>query len=636
MRQFLSLLAVFTFLLAGCTISRVGSDTSPRATSQSSPIITLPNGYPAIVVRGGTDTFTLAPLNDTTTIEGYDAFMLPAGLSTGSNPQLASTRLPPARHTLFQYQTPFKDQGLRNTCTSFGLAAAIEADLVRNNRVNRDGIDLSEQAIHAFCKQARLWSFHSNTGRTHTPTAMENYPISSGYLNVMEALDYLSVSGLNIPREAASPYEDFVEWPWIPQNSDVQFAGQLSQIDVNRMNLDPVGPPYHSTSTNVPGPFSTVGAYLPFEVSRDARYRVSGREKLGNDPLQFELSLAANKEIIISFSVVDSNPYPRDTNTIWRPGNLPQGQRAGGHCMILVGYDRTDPDDAFFWAKNSWGDSTFIKLSYDWLTGGFDGKINYGVRLQRTHVTKPSMPQPYTMIGRWFNGQDVGALPSGTLELFRIPKGRKDVNYPDGSGGYLENYRAGIYRVGRTIYRVNGKKMDPFDDTDHRFNFYIDLDNPNQYYDAKFTGAANQVAIVLNYPAPQDADEMEFVTRQGPPTNGVVFTGGMFKRSYIDPQPIIPIPYYVDGPNGKKYVGFRMLNRGYPSLEGASMVASIDGQPSLSRSFFGNQALSFDASDLLEIPNPQSGGVGILFKMAWSGPGMNGREDDFGAYFFIP
>jgi hypothetical protein len=171
------------------------------------------------------------------------------------------------------------------------------------------------------------------------------------------------------------------------------------------------------------------------------------------DPKAIEKALQEGHEVVWSFTVAGDRKGP-----VWKYTG-PSGPKDGGHAVLLVGYDRTDPANPYFIMKNSWGKTKtpgadgYTYIAYDYL--------NYGKEAAYiTAVTKPGPRPAYAFFGRWH-----ASLPGhkGILDLYRVPgvlqwlfqqQKRKDAK-----GQILQDHRLGtFYEDGKVTkaYRVNG------------------------------------------------------------------------------------------------------------------------------------------------------------------------------------
>jgi hypothetical protein len=125
--------------------------------------------------------------------------------------------------------------------------------------------------------------------------------------------------------------------------------------------------------------------------------------------------LASGKEVVWDFHVANRGQGP----VIWTPCSKDQAScPAGEHAMLLIGYDRRDPDprNHYFLVKNSWGPTQwpdgYTRISYDYLR-------TYGINAG--YINQVERPRPWpelAFIGRWnfnFDGH------KGELDINHVP-----------------------------------------------------------------------------------------------------------------------------------------------------------------------------------------------------------------------
>ncbi|NOU30357.1 MAG: C1 family peptidase [Polyangiaceae bacterium] len=332
------------------------------------------------------------------------------------------------------YQTGFRNQGGRDTCTVFATVAAVEAAYKHKYGLN---LDLSEQYLHHMQKSYWL----DPTAQLPTPDIQ---PESNGGGNVPWQFTTLGFYGL--PPESTLPYIGDVAW----QNIGAWTSPSGPLIQTNQRALDDFMLSPAPVTYYTPTPITA--AVLPQTALEGARYRPTSVKSASYADLTnlawYKAELAAGREIAFDFAL--SSPDPSN-NGIWDPGST----FVANHAMLIVGYN--DVKQAFY-VKNQWGTGAFDLFAYSWITGGAVYSATTVLDVADPYTAFGAAQNPQLTLGRWNLDYDGWR---GTLDIYRLatPGGRRVGTYfgPDG--------------VAR---RVNGYI------TGNTFDFYIDLANPNQ------------------------------------------------------------------------------------------------------------------------------------------------------------
>jgi hypothetical protein len=336
-------------------------------------------------------------------------------------------------------QTPIRNQGGRGTCQVHAVCAAMEAALKRAGYGN---VDLSEDTFTYFGKLFWLAGIEGKPADT-----TENQIGGSGGGNGVECLRYLA-GDLAIPEEFAG-HPDGYDYAFSPDWNDDYWA---SQFNMDSWNLSP-------------------RHLLPATLLAPRYFTVTSFQTLNATSAEaIETALRGGHEVIWDFAC--SGNCPGDG--IWTY-NGPPKEGDGGHSMLIVGYDRRDPDKPYFIVKNSWGPSGtpeargFTYIAYDYLQyGATAGYI--------TGVTDKAWPE-LRFVGRWelsFDGW------KGLLDITHMPGVIQDVLKQGGNN--TTDRRMGIFYADNDptkAYRVNGAV------SGNRIDFYIDSDNTNPGWDKR-------------------------------------------------------------------------------------------------------------------------------------------------------
>jgi len=278
-----------------------------------------------------------------------------------------------SRIDLTANQTDIRNPSGRGTFQTFATLAAIEASY---NRSGFGRLDLSEQYANHVTKMARLDTdlYSSDSAITSTAAVRDSQRGPAGGYSTAGQL--ILLKDLLIPLETDAPYIPFASYADMNQaNDNPRFSSDpsvfpvASQAELNAFNLQDEESTYQIPSSLVHTPF-------PRTAQQNAKYGVTGFVAANNTQLKnitwYEQQLNAGREIIFGYCIGGADPKPE--NDIWDPG---EGTNCGGHAILVVGYDRTDPDNPYFIIKNSWGggNRNFGKLSYDFVTGNKTGRV---------------------------------------------------------------------------------------------------------------------------------------------------------------------------------------------------------------------------------------------------------------------
>jgi hypothetical protein len=330
-------------------------------------------------------------------------------------------------------QTPIRTQGGRGTCIIHSVVAAMESALKRSGR----DVDLSEDTFMYFDKQFWLAPIDGKPA-----DACENQVGGTDGGGGVENLNYLA-GGLAIPEESAGHpdgYDYKLPFPWFHDH-------WKSQFNVDSWNLSP-------------------RRLLPSTLRADRYFTITGFKTLASakDPGAIERALQRGHEVIWDFAVSGKTPG----NGVWHFGG-PTKPTDGGHSMLIVGYDRTNPKKPFFIVKNSWGPTKtrgadgFTYIGYDYLPYGTNAGYLTGVKQVAWSGLR--------FVGRWevtFDGWkgilDVTHIPGVFRGVFKLKDDRSI------------DRRIGIFydkNDPKKAFRVNGEMKG------NRIDFYVDWSKPN-------------------------------------------------------------------------------------------------------------------------------------------------------------
>ncbi|MBX3144228.1 MAG: fibronectin type III domain-containing protein [Trueperaceae bacterium] len=418
----------------------------------------------------------------------------------------------PDRFTLAAYQTPIRNQGRRGTCQTFATIAAMEAEY---RDLGLGTFDLSEQFATHIYRQSRLREPPPATaGARENTLGMRGGGNTGGVLSTLmhyripleTAAPYIGVSGFEDPNQAG-------DVPRIDPGDDA-----VKQIVYNDWNLQDA-----ATAFSIPTPLT----FTPFprEALTDAEYGVTGFARLPtnlqHDPALYEQQLVNGNEIVFGFCF---NGGSSDADGVWRPGS---DDACGGHAVLLIGYDRTDPDDPVFIAKNSWGGSAYQLLDYEFVTESENFLSAHVV----TGVRDPGRGNvlPQVALGRWDLIYD-GSL--ATLDINRLPG-----YYQASQLGGLQDRRLGLLTddLGDS-YRVNGA----VDAANLSVEFHVDFAAPEIDYETlsgtHFTGYVSRwdpLFMAGTFVTPSSSETAGFYAHKDGPVPSVLGGPADEPQSYL-------------------------------------------------------------------------------------------------------
>jgi hypothetical protein len=307
-------------------------------------------------------------------------------------------------------------------------------------RAGYGSVDLSEDTFMYFGK---LFWLDSTEGEPADTTENQAGGWDGG--SAVESLHYLA-GGLAVPEEAAG-HPDGYNYSFPPGSDRAYWA---SQFNIDSWNLSP--------SHLMP---STLQAPRYFTVTSFKTLDPTSAEAV-------EAVLRGGHEVLWDFHCSGNRPG----DGVWTYDGPPK-TGDDGHSMLIVGYDRRDPNRPYFIVKNSWGPTGvpgaqgFTYIAYDYLKYGTAAGYVTGVAAK-------AWPE-LRFVGRWelnFDGW------KGLLDISHVPGVFQGVLRRKGNP--TADRRVGIFYADNDparAYRVNGAV------SGNRIDFYIDSDNNNPGWD---------------------------------------------------------------------------------------------------------------------------------------------------------
>lgn len=512
---------------------------------------------------------------------------------------VAEARPAATRIDLRSDQTPIVNQGGRNTCVTFGAIAGLEAAYRRASYP----VDLSEEFTNFMGKTLWLHWPYNERG----PDGAESQVGAFGGGGGVGYVIFLTSGGLRVPENTIWPYSiggyPAATYPAL-SNSWTSDFWRRSQRNTSSFNFDP----RHFTTARL-----TASRYYS---GQSANVILRGAGPRGDALVEaIETELAARREVVIDARLEwrREEPSGRETRLMRACAAGSSGCGAGGHSMLVVGYDRRDPRNPYFILKNSWGSehsSTrsdgFTYVSYDFIRDKvYEAASFTGVR--------PPGPWPeLATLGRWdinFDGWraqlDIYHLP-GTAQWYLDSRGVRD-------------RRVGrLYMPDGTAFSVNGQV------TGNRLTLHLPgAEQPLQPFDST---AGRRFDYILSV----DRDVMAGTHRDG---DGSVYGGFAVRRgSAFNAYSSIP---QRNGFTAASLVGRWELRTGdfrrpptvirITRVSGAMITATRDGGGAVTVSFAGPAG---EARQVVFGNLPAPGQIVSLMRMSWQGDMASGHVRD--------
>lgn len=317
------------------------------------------------------------------------------------------------------YRSQIEPSGERGGCTYFGSLSALEAAYKKRGFGN---VDLSEEFMAITSK---MFGLHPYWSDIKDANVRENQFAGTQGGGSIELL----AQGLRIPSERAVPYGQY---------AISEYWASTDQLFTNNNNF-------------------SVWSRFP-QIGYANYYGVSGYENIPNitaENLERVLSLGHEIKICID---------------------------NGAHCIMLAGFDKTNPADKKFIIKDNYGpvgeacESSINYYSYS--------NINKLISAEYiTDVRQPGTWKEINVVGRW----DLNyAGWKGILEFYRLPGLMQFVLSGNAArnrnGGAIVDRRLGTFydHTGK-MYRVNGQVKNIGGSVE--IEFYIDGNKPNLRWD---------------------------------------------------------------------------------------------------------------------------------------------------------
>jgi hypothetical protein len=409
----------------------------------------------------------------------------------------------PPRFNLLPWQAPMKNQGARDTCYAFAFTAGLEAAYRHKYGKVVDGHYqgpqwiLSEEFIIHIAKSTLL-----NIPQTYLFENPSSY--LSGVLGVVGdpmMISVLSEQLMNY-RTPESQYAPDLPLDSSAANTPLNSPPGVTQLATANncsilmtLNKKWIGtaPKLNQAGQCVAGNCATQQAvdaceYAPSHISssavRNARFGISfeykapdastqpgakalSKEQMSDTDLLESLLFEGHEiitELFLDWKRGDEIKTSFQTSPLW---NYDATVNGGGHNMLLVGYDRSDPSPSrwYFIMKNSWGGDKYYFVSYEFMRKATRGGVIILDVVDPGVDTAASLVRSGAWLGIWPVHRSAQSDLDGNLVIRRTfdpnvpvqPKPGTNLQlgdyYPsDGSssqpvGGYLSSGSTMAFRV---------------------------------------------------------------------------------------------------------------------------------------------------------------------------------------------
>ena len=374
-------------------------------------------------------------------------------------------------------QSSIKNQMGRRTCFAFAIVAAIEARYIRDYNLT---LDLSEQYFSHLAKSTKLdtsqpgftskYKFENGSsywggGNAKTVAVAKEYCICTE-----KDINYKSTIGLNkgyLSQKEMNKLKQYINSKTNNACGDLSWNKSGEDCDVTQSQVDA---------------FEYSPYYIPYSAIRAAnKYGVESFEivKSPKESTNIEQVVAQGYDVIIGIE----DKWKKDRNGIYQ---YSEDAKGGEHIILIVGYDR--PNRVFI-VKNSWGEKSTIRVSYEVFEKTSDCA---------TYITKVRNPATETAKGRFIGvyNMDYDGI-KGTLVIRRATDPENSParlgHFIDSSGNYkavngynIDDNHGITFTIADSQYTKSGKmsgqvfNVDVFSQDDTHAAGFTTLDK-NQY-----------------------------------------------------------------------------------------------------------------------------------------------------------
>ena len=359
----------------------------------------------------------------------------------------------PKSFNLLAWQTPIKNQGKRDTCYAFAFTAGLEAayrhkygKIVDGKYQGPQWILSEEFLIHVtkstLLNRPQTYLFENPSSYWEGVLGVVGYPMMISVLSE-QMMNY------RVPESQYAPYLALdnpapnapAGLTQIANANNCSIVGTLAEKWVDSptaINSDGSVPGGNCATQRAVDACEYTPNYIPSAASQNARFGVSfvytapdGTQQPGakalskaqmSDTNLLEALVFEGHEIVaelyLNWKRGEQIGTPFQSTPLWDYDATANG---GGHNMLVVGYDRSDPSPSrwYFIMKNSWGGDKYYFVSYPFMQNATRGGVVI-LDVVDPHVDQPVSPaRGGAWLGIWPVHRSAQSDLDGTLVIRR-------------------------------------------------------------------------------------------------------------------------------------------------------------------------------------------------------------------------
>ena len=367
----------------------------------------------------------------------------------------------PKSFNLLPWQTPIKNQGARDTCYAFAFTAGLEAAYkhkygkVVDGRYQGQQWILSEEFLIHIAKSTllnvpQLYLFENPSSYLAGVVGVAGDPMMISVLSE-QLMNYRIPESRYAPDLPLDNSKTPNSPPGLTQLAAANNCSILIALDKNWVGTPPK---LNQAGQCTAGNCATQQAvdacdyapnYIPSTASSNARFGVSfdyrapdgtaqpgakalSKAQMSDTDLMESLLFEGHEivsELFLDWKRGEEIKASFQTSPLWSYDATVKG---GGHNMLLVGYDRSDPSQSnwYFIMKNSWGGDKYYFVSYSFMQQATRG----GVII--LDVADPGVDKPASLVrgGAWLGIWPVHRSAQSDLDGTLVIRRTFDPNVP--------------------------------------------------------------------------------------------------------------------------------------------------------------------------------------------------------------